>query len=325
MSIVLAAYPVIVQPCRPPEALGNAGGLSGARLWRYDSACGPLVARAWPHDGPSPEALAQIHRWLADAAVVGFVPVPFPTLDGRTWRVHGGRLWDVSPWLDGAAPTERPPERPRLRAGFAALAAFHQSLRRHQTIGPSPGLAARRREVDALLRRGFNVHEQALDRAATDPLAAMARRWLSLARATAPQLVEPLSRTSGWDVALQPCLRDARPEHLLFQGDRVTGLVDFGAMAIESVAADLSRLLGEWVASDPSARTEGLAAYASVRPLDATELALIDVFDDSSALLGAGHWVRWHFLEARAFDDPSAVASGIARGLERLAHRAVAR
>jgi homoserine kinase type II len=125
-------------------------------------------------------------------------------------------------------------------------------------------------------------------------------------------------------VALQPCLRDARPEHFLFSGDRVTGLVDFGAMAIESVAADLARLLSEWVGPDRSARAEGLAAYTPIRPLDGFELALIDVFEDSAALLGAGRWVRWHFLEGRVFDDPSAVAGGIARGLDRLARRAIA-
>ena len=102
----------------------------------------------------------------------------------------------------------------------------------------------------------------------------------------------------------------------------MTGLVDFGAMAIETVAADLARLLGEWIGPDRLDRAEALAAYASIRPLDAVELALIDVFEDSAALLGAGHWIRWHFLEARTFDDPSAVALGIARGLERLARRA---
>ena len=104
----------------------------------------------------------------------------------------------------------------------------------------------------------------------------------------------------------------------------MTGLIDFGAMAIESVAADLARLLGDWVGPDTNARAEALDAYASVRPLEAAEIALLDVFEDSSALLGAGHWVRWHFLEGRRFDDPSSVAGGIERGLQRLAWRAVA-
>jgi Ser/Thr protein kinase RdoA (MazF antagonist) len=175
-----------------------------------------------------------------------------------------------------------------------------------------------------LLRDGFDVLEHALDRAATDPHCAVARRWLSLARSTGARLVEPLRRASGFVVPLQPCLRDARPEHLLFSADRLTGLLDFGAMAIESVAADLARLLGDWVGLDTYARAEALAAYAAVRPVEAVEIALLEAFENSSALLGAGHWVRWHFLERRTFDDPSAVAGGIERGLQRLACRTVA-
>ena len=282
------------------------------------------MARAWPQDGPGRAGLEQIHRWLDDTAGLGFVPIPLPALDGRRVHEQGGRLWDVSPWLEGAAAPERPPSPSRLRSGFAALAAFHQALRRDQTRGPSPGIQGRLRELEGLLRDGFDALEHALDRAAADPCCTPARRWLSLARVTGGRLVEPLRRASGRVVPLQPCLRDARPEHLLFSGDRVTGLIDFGAMAIESVAADLARLLGDWVGTDTPTRALALDAYASVRPLEAVEIALLDVFEDSSALLGAGHWVRWRFLEGRTFDDPASVASGIERGLQRLAGRAVA-
>src|SRR3954454_11405698 len=89
LTTVLARYPAIVRPCRPPEALGNAGGWSGARLWRFGSGRGPLVARAWPPDGRSREALEQIHRWLAESAGMGFVPAPVPALDGRTVLEQG--------------------------------------------------------------------------------------------------------------------------------------------------------------------------------------------------------------------------------------------
>ena len=69
---------------------------------------------------------------------------------------------------------------------------------------------------------------------------------------------------------------------------------------------------------DPSLRSSAFDAYAAVRPLRPTETILIDVFDRSAALLGAGHWVRWHFLEGRKFEDPLAVRRGLERGLERL-------
>jgi homoserine kinase type II len=184
--------------------------------------------------------------------------------------------------------------------------------------GPSPAVQARLLEIEVLLQDGFDVVKRALDRAPTDLVGISARRWLELARPMASQLVAPLRRAVGREVLLQPCLRDARPEHLLFRGDRVTGLIDFGAMAIDSVAADLARLLGDWVGPDRVERATALEAYTAIRPLEPFELTLIDAIAGSTALLGAGHWVRWHYLERRSFRDPSAVAHGIARGLERL-------
>ena len=143
----------------------------------------------------------------------------------------------------------------------------------------------------------------------------MALRWLGLARAVAPQLLDPLREAAGRVVPLQPCLRDARPEHFLFEGDRVSGLVDFGAMGVDCVAGDLARLMGEWLAGDPSARSVALAAYERIRPLDAAESSLIVAFTSSSSLLIGEHWIRWHYIEGRRFDDPLAVEQGIARGL----------
>jgi homoserine kinase type II len=324
LKALLARYPAICRPCRPPEALGNAGGWSGAQLWRYDSGRGPLVARAWPPEGPNRAILERIHAWLGAAAHLGFVPVPLQALDGRTVQEQGGRLWEVAAWLEGAPASGFPPPLAQLRSGFTALAAFHQALGVVWTLGPSPGIGVRLRELEGLIGGGFDVLERAVRRANAEPRSSAAGSWLALARASAGQLLEPLRRASATEIKRQPCLRDARPEHLLFSGDRVTGLIDFGAMDVENVAADLARLLGDWVGPQPTLRSEALAAYTAVRPLEAAELALIELFEDSAALLGPGHWVRWHFLEGRAFDDPSAVAAGIDRGLQRLALRVAA-
>jgi homoserine kinase type II len=59
-----------------------------------------------------------------------------------------------------------------------------------------------------------------------------------------------------------------------------------------------------------------------VRPLDLAESALIEPFDASAALLGAAHWIRWHFVERRVFEDPRAVLRGIERGLARISRLA---
>ncbi len=55
-----------------------------------------------------------------------------------------------------------------------------------------------------------------------------------------------------------------------------------------------------------------------MRPLLPTEVSLIAVFERSADLLIGERWLRWHYLEARRFEDPQAVAKGLARGLRRL-------
>ena len=119
-------------------------------------------------------------------------------------------------------------------------------------------------------------------------------------------------------VRIQPCLRDARPEHFLFEADRLSGLVDFGAMGVDSVAGDLARLMGEWLDGDLVASEEALAAYEQVRPLDPDEARLIGVFEAATALLIGERWVRWHFVENRHVRDPQAVSKGLERGLKQL-------
>jgi homoserine kinase type II len=322
---LLARYPIRVQPLDRPECLDGAGGLSGAWLWRYRSGLGVLVLRGWPPHGPGRAHLEQVHRWLLSAAELGFVPAPIADRSGGTLQGHEGRFWELAPWMPGAAEAARPPAPARVRSAFAALAAFHERLGGEHRMGASPGLGQRHTEVAHLLRGGFDALEQAIRRpgaAAQAETSPMALRWLGLARTVAPRLLDPLRAAAGRVVPLQPCLRDARPEHFLFDGDRVTGLVDFGAMGVDCVAGDLARLMSEWLDDDPTARAEALAIYERIRPLDPAEAALIDAFSASSAFLIGAHWIKWHHVEGRRFDEPSAVARGIARGqtlLERLA------
>ncbi|MHB1560399.1 MAG: phosphotransferase enzyme family protein, partial [Isosphaeraceae bacterium] len=303
---VLARYPRRSRPLDQPEPLGGAGGLSGARLWRFRSERGPLVLRAWPPHGHDRGHLEQVHRWLAQAGDLGFIPVPIADLVGATLQDHQGQLWELSPWMPGAAESARPPAIGRVRSAFAALGALHQRLAAERREGPSPGVAQRLAEVAGLARGGFVDLERAIGRVPgppSDPARTSAARWLTLARAVAPRLIEPLREAASRVVPLQPCLRDARPEHFLFEGDCVTGLVDFGAMGVDCVASDLARLAGEWLdpEGDSSLRAEAMAAYERVRPLGAGEAVLIEAFAASTALLIGERWVRWEFVEGRRF------------------------
>ena len=312
-------YPAPARPIIPHvERLGNAGGLSGARLFRFRSARGPMVARLWPEDGPGVDRIVQVHAWMNRASHLDFVPQPLPTIDGRTTVKLGDQVWEITPWLPGSADPGRPPSPAHLWAMFERLADYLSSMDLDRSEGLSPGLAERVRQLDRWLRDDFADLGVRLRSCPTDPAASIARAWLDLARGRAPSLLASTRRASRRPLPLQPCLRDARPDHFLFEGDRLTGLVDFGAMSRDSVAGDLARLLSEGVGPSPEARAQAIAAFEGIRPLADREILAIESFGAANAVLGGGRWARWHFLEGRTFGDPGAVLRGLTRGLERL-------
>ncbi len=316
---VLERYPAQARPWDDPVPLGNAGGLSGSRFWRYSSGYGMLLAREWPVDGPPPTQLDRVHGWLRDASRLGFVPTPVAALDGRTYREENGRLWEITPWLHGSADSGRPPNADHVASAFLALAAFHQCLAVHRIVGPSPAVLLRLEELRGLIHGGLSRLDELLSPRGAEPIAAPAGEWVAMVRKHGHELIDRLSRASALQISRQPILRDARPEHFLFEGASVAGLVDFGAMGVDTVSADLARLVSEWLdPKDPLLLSEALSAYESLRPLSASEHTLFQVLLRSTLLLGPGRWVSWHLLEQKVFSDPEAIFRGLSRGMDRL-------
>jgi homoserine kinase type II len=321
---LLTRYPQHVQPLSELESQGNAGGYSGARLWRFQALTGQFVLRSWPTIGPDRAQLARIHHWLFLTSETGLTPVPVRDNSDGTVQEFEGTLWEITPWLFGQAESAHPPPIARLQAAFSGLAALHARWASELDYDQSPGLALRCNAVEHLIGGGFDVIENAVAKqSASSMLASAGRHWLALARSVAPFLHESLRRASKSILALQPCLRDARPEHFLFEQDRLSGIVDFGAMGMECVAGDLARLIGDWLGGDPDSRSQALTAYERIRPLAPGETSLIPVFESSADLLIGERWLHWHLLEGRRFEDPEAVSKGLARGLKRLERLAV--
>lgn len=312
---LLSTYAADLRPTRDPIPLGNAGGGSGASLWRFDSARGPLVARAYPPDGPGLAGIVAVHDWLSLLAGFSFIPIPLSTRDGRTAVALEGRIWDLAPWLPGAPSSGRSD----VAAGLRALGLVHDRLSRLSAEAPSPGLIARRDEAGRLLAGELDRMEEAVLSAPPSPSRDLARRWLGAAGPGLAAILPGLRVETGRPRAVQPILRDARAEHFLFDGGRLSGLVDFAAMGRDAPPVDLARLLPDWVGRDPGARAEAIAAYEAARPLRPGDPALIETFEAANAWLGPARWVRWAFVERRPFDDPEAVVRGLGRTLDRLA------
>jgi hypothetical protein len=225
-----------------------AGGFSGAEVWRADSSLGvPAFAlKGWPAEFPA-SRLTEIHAWLARAAHLPFAPTVLPTVDRNTLVTEGGRIWDVTRWMPGES--RESPRLAEIEAACAAVARLHAVWRDSITREPAPGVLNRLR----VLREWVSARPTP----ALNPLLARAAEVVA---AAAPVLVRALQAWEAVNVAVQPCVRDLRGDHVLFRAGEVTGMVDYGGMALDYPGIDLARLLGDFADDETSFRA-GLNAY----------------------------------------------------------------
>jgi homoserine kinase type II len=318
--VVLEHYPGPIQQ-GSLVALGNRGGFSGARLFRIHSPLGRLCLRAWPaHD--SLERVLFRHRLMARARGQGllFVPTVLATRSGETTVDHADRLWELTEWLPGQADYHERPSPERLAAACRALAWLHTAWEPlgEAALASCPALQRRLdcvREWHDLVRSGWHP----LARAAVDdparPVAERAWRLLARGMGRVPNSLQPWA-AARWP--LQPCLCDLWHDHLLFEGECLTGLVDYGAVKVDQVAVDLARMLGSLVEDEDEGWQAGLRAYREGRALTPEEEELARALDQTGMVLGMANWLRWLYEERRPFEDRAAAARRLQVLVERI-------
>jgi Ser/Thr protein kinase RdoA (MazF antagonist) len=294
--LVLARYPAALAGLAwSPHP---ATGFSGAVVWRGDLAGHPAFAlKAWPPGYP-PDRLADIHRLMTDARVragLAFVPAVVPALSGATVVEHAGRAWDVTAWMPGAADYRAAPSAAKLAAACAALAALHRAW---APPSPSPTLAP----CSGVLRRLAVLADFAGSSHRTPDLPA---RVLAATAALKPWAARP--------VPVQPCLCDVWHDHVLFTGDAVTGLIDYGEVKPDHPAVDLARLLGDLVGDDEEMFRRGLDAYRAAGGL-AVDAEFTRLLDRTGVVCAVIHWVK----ELSAGTAPPGAEERLARQLDRL-------
>jgi len=254
IAAALAHYPAAVAGLAWVP-LGAAGGFSGASLFRGDSAAGPQFAlKAWP-PGVTAAALAVIHAHMHTARAGGcdFVPAVVPTRSGATAVAAGGRAFDLTAWVPGTAAAD--PTDAQLDAIGHAVAALHRAWRGVPAAGPIPAVTRRLAALE-----GVDV----------PAVLAKLRPWA--------EVVGPV----------QPTVGDLRLEHVLFTGDRVTGIVDYGAVKPDHAAADLARLAADL----PPGRLPRLVAAYNARAADAVPAGLVAALAHAGLVGAVRFWAR---------------------------------
>ena len=327
LAALLAYFPAAYRPSQI-RALQNAGGYSGAQFWKLDTAAGPCCLRRWPQEATRAR-LKWIHEVVVQAGSAGLqeIPVPLVNLQGQRlthWQQHD---WEMAPWMPGTANFHQGPSDEKLLAAMHMLARFH--LATAQFGGPSrrppetpPGVHQRLQRLRQFQEADTTAFSQAVAGIAWPGWFSRAERLRMLFARVQSQIAAELTQAPQTEVPLQPCLRDIWHDHVLFSGDRVTGLIDFGAMRMETVAGDLARLLGSLAADDRRRWQLGLTGYEEVRRLDAAERALIGVYDRSAIALSGMNWLWWLAMERRQFENREAILRRLDENTARLSQLA---
>jgi homoserine kinase type II len=106
---------------------------------------------------------------------------------------------------------------------------------------------------------------------------------------------QALCRLEPWEfvpVTVQICVRDLRGEHVLFHDRRVSGIVDFGAIALDSPAVDLARLLGDYTEEREELLAVGVRAYRAAGGEIDTLDGFVEVLAATGAIGSAINWLR---------------------------------
>jgi homoserine kinase type II len=310
---MLARYGPVVAGLRWVP-LGSGGGFSGARVWRGDDSSGaPLLAlKAWP-DTTTAEHLARVHGWMTRAAHLPFVPGVVRTSQVTTVVVEAGRSWDLCRWMPGTADFESNPTPVRVANACAAVAALHQSWSPDPVPVPCPGVLNRLRLLSEF--RSWTSAPGSL--LAVHPVLepVLQRAWDVAAR-VAPVAEDLLRPWATVPVRVRPCVRDLRADHVLFTGDAVTGIIDFGAMTEDHPAVDLARLLGD-LAADDATFAAGLAVYrASASDPDVAD-GFVRLLARTGAVCSVVGWLRRVVVTSKPPNDPAAAAARLGRLLAR--------
>ena len=315
---VLSRYPL---PASERASLGNAGGFSGARLWKITSAAGTYCLKAWPADRFPAERLVRMHSWMISArsSDLRFVPNVIHAADGSTVAAREQYHWDLTDWMPGRAAFRDNPTPSRIAAACSALATLHAAWGRTESrIGPCSAVQRRLAALEEWLDLVRSGWRPAFATPSFDPVTPAAERAWRILPALVSQLPTILEPHKVRPVLLHPCLCDIWHDHVLFEGDVVSGVIDYGSMRIDSPATDLARLLGSMAGDDQVLFRAGMNSYLAILPNAVSDPDLVRILDWSGTVLGAANWLIWLYRDHREFEDRTAAARRLRTLVERM-------
>lgn len=305
--------------------MGNNGGFSGAELWQFESNAKNFLLRRWPTEANDRKyQLAWINEITQslNCGGCGFIAAPLVNRKLDTLTEHSGFLWQVEPWLPGRADFWHSPSDQKLQNVMVALAKFHLAATEIQQPkkAVAPAIEKRLLRIEKLKR----IDEPLIRENLQQQPAAIKLELLDLAievchkfHILAPTVSLTLRQLLTTRVEIGICLCDVWHDHVLFTGDNVSGIVDYGAMSTDSIAVDVSRLIGSLVGDDTEQWKNALRYFEQIRVLSPDESNLVSALDRSTTLISGMNWIDWIYSENREFEQIDKIKERIRRNIQR--------
>lgn len=302
----------------------SEGGFSGAPVTKIESSVGTFALKSHPilfrdrmlANHAFQEFLATrtaipipyLYRWSQGAIrhvsveeryigrVVGTQPPP------DTLLVKDESCWELSDWMPGQPVRSTGWIRDEaLNNVIDAIAAMHSCVRDWSPNWSIPadcierGLELRSNKLLSFVQSGFDNYKAQWESLADrngHPVLLSLGRILSQARALGSRLLGPMQSLASIPRPSHWIARDLWREHFLFDGDRLTGVIDFTASKISWPGLDLARSLGTFLLDEDPRWESAVGRYQSVVGPNGIELDDIRVTHRVSTVLSAMHYVE---------------------------------
>ena len=232
------------------------------------------AVKRWPPATTAARVL-DVHRVLLGGRQNGcrFLPAYQPGGDGETVIRDRTGIWEVAEWMPGE-PLNAQASATEIEAGASAIAYFQRSvLSFGAKLQPPPAVLARLQRVAELKPKMAAIcdfpdfHGWGLGPTESGKMTAESVRLAEAVRAARSLMAEhwslvaerirvDLSRYRQRSLATQFVLRDIHRDHLLFRDGKVTGMIDFDALRVDTPTTDLSRWVMGFLAPEPSPAPE---------------------------------------------------------------------
>ena len=327
---ILAHWPAFFATAK---VIDSHAGFSGAIIERLEIAGEQFALRGWPPQSLSADRLSGLHqfqKFLFDRGLTQ-VSVPVPASDGRTIASVETRFWQLEPWMPGSANFLSEPNDEKLKSVMHLLARLHLNAEQFAvsdqaaqwfSVTPAATCPAVIERV-RLLEQWNDTSSETISRliqnkSLPESLKQQLREIVELFQSRSHSVQSGLHEQLSYQYRLLPCLRDLWSDHVLFTGNEVSGLIDFGACRSENPMIDLSRLLGSYFVDDEEKYRQAMEWYGEIRSIAHHERKLFSALDLSQRLLAGMTWIERLVFAGEQSADWSSVSRRLSEIIPRM-------